>query len=237
MYPADRLRVAPIVSLGRHPTNSNSVVVADLAEDIEMLVHGSEEELRTALFTKGAENRPPLKEVRLNRCPFVAEFQVLSEDNLTRLGFDRAVIEKRARRLQQPALMSKITRLFNEPRPAQVMDEDAALYGGFLDDEDRSRCEDFNRGLVEGDWRDLDYKDKRLPVLASRLKARSFPELLEDDELQHWREFVSAKLNAGDDVPWRTLAQFEAELETAEDAEVRSALEAHAKAVRQTYCL
>ena len=61
MYPKERYRVAPVLSICRHPINANSVIVADLATDIEMLIHGDEADLRKALFTSGAENRPPLK--------------------------------------------------------------------------------------------------------------------------------------------------------------------------------
>ena len=45
IYPRIRSGVAPIISIGRHPTNSNSILVVDLAEDIEPLLTMTPEEI------------------------------------------------------------------------------------------------------------------------------------------------------------------------------------------------
>ncbi len=218
MYPRHRFGVAPIMSVCRHPTNSNSVVVIDLAEDIEPLIDGSEAELKKALFTAGAEWRPPLKEVRINRCPFVADFSVLTDENIERLEIDQKAIQKRARRLKSPGLLQKIYRLYEQPRPPKSVDVDAALYDGFLQDDDRSRCRAFHEGVAAGQWPQLDYRDKRLTKLVSRLKARSFAERQSPEEVARWQEFVRSKLQPEGDVPWRTLERFHRELDELAEA-------------------
>lgn len=240
MYPKERYRVAPVLSICRHPINANSVIVADLATDIEMLIHGDEADLRKAMFTAGAENRPPLKEIRTNRCPFVADLSVLTPANIERAKIDLGLVNSRKRRLAQPAVLQKIARLFQDPKTTKAEDVEASLYDKFLLDEDRSRCDAFISGVAAGDWPLLDFRDKRLNKLVSRLKARSFPHLLQPDEAGEWSDFVREKLTA-DKASWRTVAAFEAELSTIRNEgvapELVAQLEDHLRGLRERYRL
>ena len=240
MYPKERYRVAPILPIARHPTNSNSVIVVDLGEDIEMLIHEDESKLRSNLFTAGAVDRPPLKEIRINRCPFVADFAVLTEDNLERAKIDTALVEARARRLRQASVKQRIVNVYREPREQKSADVDAALYDGFLQDDDRRRAVSFTADLNQGLWRDMDYNDRRLLVLAERLKARSFASMMSDEERQSWLEFVRAKLATADS-PWRNYAQYSAELDTLSDigehGELVEQLREHGDAIARRYAL
>jgi exodeoxyribonuclease-1 len=243
MYPRTRYGVAPVLAMARHPSNSNSIIVVDLAEDIEMLLQASADELATNLFTAGNVDRPPLKEIRINRCPFVAPIDVLNEENTDRLGIDLGLVHERARRLKQPGVREKIARVYNRPRAQAATDPDAALYDGFLHDSDRSRCRQLHEELVQGRWQDLDYQDPRLGVLAQRMKARSFNGLLDDGDLAQWREFVVAKLEGEGD--WRNLKQYEAKVTEllgdqnvpAEKYELLTQLAEHSADIRQRYQL
>jgi len=201
-----------VVSVCRHPRNSNSIVVADLSQDVEPLLSWSAERIREGLFTRGAAVRPPLKEIRVNRCPFVAELGVLTAENWSRLGFDPKQIKERQRRVAAPAIAKKVAQAFAGQAPEPAPDVDAALYEGFLQDEDRRRCDTFASELSDGKWLDLDYVDPRLAGLARRLKARSFPQLLTPAEQEQWREFVSGKLGQVD-APWLSLAGFRTRLD------------------------
>jgi exodeoxyribonuclease I len=241
MYPRERFGTAPVVSVCRHPVNANSVIVADLACDVELLLQGSVEEIREGLYRPNNPARPPLKEVRINRCPFIADIQVLNDENWSRLGFDRKTILERQRRLRQPGLAQKLMRVFAAPRPESVVDVEGALYAGFLGDADRSRCETLQQSLEAGQWQDLDFSDKRLAELARRLKARSFPHLMSERERADWEEFVRDKLRA-EDAPWRDLASYRrrlGELMTErgpEDPLIRD-LSAHAERLERDYHL
>ena len=144
MYPRARFGVGPIVSIAHHPTNSNSIIVADLAEDIEPLLSWSAEDIAQNLFNRDAEIRPGLKEIRINRCPFVAPVQVLSEENVSRLSLDMNLIKQRAKQLQQAGLAQKIANVYRQQQALEKSDPDAALYEGFLQDEDRTRCQYFS---------------------------------------------------------------------------------------------
>jgi exodeoxyribonuclease-1 len=205
MYPRTQFSSAPVVSVGRHPKNSNSVIVADLSQDVEPLISWSEDRIRESLFAKNPEIRPPLKEIRINRCPFVAGIEVLTDENWSRIGFDKRQIKERQRRLAKPGIARKLMRVYGERRQDAAVDVEAALYDAFLQDQDRNRCVSFAREVEAGNWVDLDYVDGRLPPLVQRLKARSFAERLSEAERQEWHEFVRDKLTAAD-APWLTLS-------------------------------
>jgi exodeoxyribonuclease I len=212
MYPRERFGTAPVMSVCRHPTNSNAIVVADLSQDVEPLLEWPEERIREALFRPGNSERPPLKEIRLNRCPFVAGIEVLDEENWARLGFDRREIKERHRRLRQPGIAPKLMRVYGRRPTEPPADAEAALYAGFIGDADRSRCDALQRALAEDRWQDLDFADERLRVLAGRLKARSFSHLLSHEELADWRAFVRDKITA-ESAPWLTLPRLRERIE------------------------
>ena len=147
IYPRARFGVAPVISLARHPTNNNAVIVADLAEDIDSLVSMTSEQIKSRLYSKDFEDRLPLREIRINRCPFVVGFDVLTPENIDRLEIDMKIVEDRAKKLRQPGVGQKIASAFEHPNREANTDVDAALYEGFLQDEDRSRCLSFHQAL------------------------------------------------------------------------------------------
>ena len=211
IYPRARFGVAPVVSLARHPTNNNAVIVADLAEDIDSLISMTSEEIKSRLYSKDFEDRLPLREIRINRCPFVVGFDVLTSENIKRLKIDMRIVEDRAKKLRQPGVGQKIASAFEQPDRDPNTDVDTALYEGFLQDEDRARCSSFHQALEKGDYPMLDFKDKRLTVLLERLKMRSFAEFASDQEKQDWSDWVRQKLLAeGDHL---NLKKFRVEIE------------------------
>ncbi len=243
LYPRTRSGVGPIISLARHPTNANSLIVVDLAEDIEPLLRMRSEEIAAKLFTADPAERPPLRELRINRCPFVAPLEVVADADAARLGLDLKQIKARARRLQQPGLADKIANAYRHRDLPASTDPDAGLYDRFLLDEDRSRCQSLHTTLAEGRWQDMDFADQRLRVLAQRMKARSYPALLEADEQSNWQQFVASKLTQAGD--WQTLAEFESRLQALAAAEHNSpaaqallgSLAEHAVDIRTRYRL
>ena len=211
MYPRHRFGVAPILPIAAHPSNSNSVIVVDLAEDVEDLLSDSAESLKEKLFTAGHPERPPLKEIRLNRCPFIAPLEVLNEENLDRLQINMRDVKERARRLKQPGLAMKIAATYQQPRPKAETDPDAALYDAFLAETDRSRCRDFHDHLETRGFRHMDFEDTRLQRLSQRLKARSFAAMLEPEEAAGWQDFVVTKLES--EGGWLNINTYEQRLE------------------------
>ena len=178
----------------------------------------------------------------MNRCPFVAPIEVLNEENIERLQIDMKTIKARARKMKQPGLADKIARAYSMNSHGSNSDPDASLYDGFLQDDDRSRCDALHEQLRIGRWQDLDYRDKRLGTLARRMKARSFPSMLEAGEIEDWSAYVRNKLEGDGD--WLNLPNFEASVgemlaaaQTEEEHSVLSALVAHAQDLRMRYQL
>ncbi|MCZ6887132.1 MAG: exodeoxyribonuclease I, partial [Gammaproteobacteria bacterium] len=83
MYSNTRFCLAPVMSVAQHPEIDNSVIVADLSVDVSNLIERSVDELREMLFTSESEERPGLKAVRFNRCPFVGPIKVVRQQDAT----------------------------------------------------------------------------------------------------------------------------------------------------------
>jgi len=215
MYPHSQSNLAPVISLARHPLNNNSYLVADLSQNIEPLLNWGVDELREALFSSGGHQRPPLKEIRINRCPFLSGANVLRSQDLARLDLSIAKLTDRQEQLLKANVGKKIAQVYaRQPSPAPA-DVDAALYEGFLGDADRAACEDFQSSLVNGVWpQSISFKDDRLRELSFRLKARCFPHLLTETEQHRWSEFVSEKLSSPN-AAWLTLPKAREQLDEA----------------------
>ena len=227
-YANERHCAAPVVSAAAHPEIGNRLIVVDLSRDVSALIDCDSDELAARLFARSADTataadaeRPPLKAVALNRCPFIAPIGVVRRDDAKRLGFDLDVVRQRARLLADtPNLAEKIADVYrrDDYRAATPNAEDAelALYDGFFDDDDRRRMERLRAALAtcrEAAW-EIAFRpnDKRLAVLAERLKARLHPASLNADEQQHWRTHVRRCLDDGlGERP--SLAAFRAEVE------------------------
>jgi exonuclease I len=97
--------------------------------------------------------------------------------------------------------------------------------------------------LKAGRWQDLDFRDKRLHTLAARMKARSYPALLDEAEQKQWRNFVITKLEGEGD--WLNLRDYEALIEqltsqpelSAEQHQIMQKLAAHGADLRARYGL
>ena len=212
MYPRQQSALAPIVSVARHPKNNSSIIVVDLSKDIRPLLEWDVDKLQENLFSSDVDQRPPLKEVRINRCPFISGANVLRPQDLTRLNLRMGQVEERKRALKKANIGRKIAQVYGGPGPAPSPDVDAALYDGFFNDNDKARCDDFQQSLLNGVWpENVNFEDPRLSELGFRLKARCFPHLLTENEQSRWMEFVRDKLSARD-APWLTLDRARMEL-------------------------
>ena len=169
------------------------------------------EEIKARLYSSDFDERLPIREIRINRCPFVVGFDVLTSENIERLNIDLKSVEDRAKMLRQPGIGQKVANAFDQSGGIINSDPDAALYDGFLQDEDRSRCLSFHEERRKGEFPELDFRDKRLPVLLDRLKMRSFSEYASDDEKKEWTSWVRQKLLA--DGEHLSLQKFNSEIE------------------------
>ena len=203
-FPNSRFCAAPVASVAPHPEIDTRMIVADLAGDIAPLLEWSAAEIAERLFADelpAGEERPPLKVVVMNRCPFLAPINVVRAGEARRLQIDLAEVEDKRRALasRQPELATKIADVYR-PREERALAEDPelALYDGFSGDADRFAMKRLGR-VLEGDepWPDFQPRDKRLTVLAERLKARLRPDELSAGERNRWLEHVRRCMDDG----------------------------------------
>ena len=199
----ERLCAAPVVSVAEHPEIRNRVVVADLSRDIDMLLDCDAEELKRRIFGTDLaddEERAPVKEVVLNRCPFVAPIEVVRSADAERLSFDFDIIEKRRQTLASvPDLATRIGAAYRrEPPASRTEDAEFALFDRFIDDVDKPALDTLRTALATGaPWPAFRSEDARLETLALRLKARLRPAELDVHEEAGWRDHVRGCLEGG----------------------------------------
>jgi exodeoxyribonuclease-1 len=220
-YPAARLCAAAVLPLARHPSIDSRMLVFDLDGDPGLLLDLDVETIAARLYARRedlaeGEQRVPLKEVHLNRCPALVAWNHLRPGDFERLGIDRAVAESRARRLRgvADALAEKVRRVFALQAARPPSDADASLYDGFLPDGDRRRCT-----LVRATppqrlgERDFGFEDPRLVELLFRYRARNWPETLSAPERDRWDYWRRRRLAPGSGLADPDLGGFQAEMD------------------------
>ena len=202
-YANERQCAAPVVALARHPQIDTRLIVADLSQDIAALIEEDAAELRARLFASEDQrqgDRPPLKAVVLNRCPFLAPIRAVRTADAARLEWDLHAVEQRRRTLaaaEDLALkVAEIYQVEDERVPAE--DAELALYDGFLDDADRRDGDRVRQALAgNAPWPHFAPRDERLRVLGVRLKARLRGNELHPSERESWQRHVRRCLRDG----------------------------------------
>ncbi|MGE8318279.1 MAG: exodeoxyribonuclease I [Comamonas sp.] len=204
MFPVERGCLAVMWPLAQHPTNKNEIIAWDLAQDPSGLASITADELRLRLFTSAADlpegvTRLPIKSVHLNKSPMVVgNLRTLSDAQAARWGIDLEQCSRHAEAAQAlPDLSALWSAVYHRPAPDAV-DVDQDLYGGFIGQGDRRRL----LQLAALHPQELavarpGFDDERLPELLWRYRARNFPQTLNADEQQRWREHCAAVLIDG----------------------------------------
>ena len=158
---------------------------------------------------------PTVKELKYNHCPAVAPLGVLEQgDGWQKIGLTKEQIEKnKTALLAHPDFIEKM-RSQNEERPEfpPAVDSESALYDGFLDPSDKTRC-DAVRVAKLNDLADFhpDFHDPRLPDLLLHYKARNFERSLTESEHQKWEEYRLARIKAKQNEYIKAIQQLAAE--------------------------
>jgi len=219
-FPAHRLCAAPILPLARHPHIDSRVLVFDLAQDPEALLRMDADAIADRLYTPAAdlpegESRIALKEVHLNKCPALIEWEHLRAPDLLRLGIDPAETQRRASliRAAGPALVEKVRRVFSRERNRTPSDVDASLYDGFIGDGDKRLLRDVRITPPDAlGTRTFAFKDPRLPELLFRYRARNWPDTLSIEERTRWDDYRRLRLHSDSGLSEHSFVDFDAEL-------------------------
>jgi len=207
MYGSDYGNTRMVVPIAAHPTNKNSVIVFDLAQDPKLLLDLGAKTLRERLYTsiddlpKGVE-RPALKQLFVNKCPVIAPTSTLTGEAAKRLNIDLMVSKQNRQTLlaARKEIQQKIAKIF-EPREFEpISDPDLMIYaGGFFHDKDKALMNTIHNtdpeALGTQTWA---FNDKRLPEMLFRYRARNYPETLNADEQAQWLEHCRARLIEGE---------------------------------------
>jgi exodeoxyribonuclease-1 len=220
-FPAARMSSAPVVPIARHPQIDSRVIVFDLDQDPEALLTLSPEDIADHLYTPSADLpegavRVALKEIHVNRCPSVVQWEHLREPDFARLSIDRAKSEARAQQLRDagPELAEKVRRVYSAVRAREERgDVDGSIYNGFLGDGDKRKFATV-RSLPPGALAShaFDFKDARLDELLFRYRARNFPETLDAADRARWDDYRRARLTRDADLSEYTFDSFFAEI-------------------------
>ena len=193
-YPARLGCIAAVLPLAMNPRNRNSVIVYDPRVDPELLLSLSADELRERLYIRSEDlpqgvERIPLKEIHLNKAPVVVPMNTLTDVARDEWRMDAATEQRHLQVLLQhrAALQDKLAAVFAERDFPSRDDPDLDLYGGFLSDADRRRCEQVRATAPE----DLacphpGFDAPKLETLLFRYRARNWPETLSAAEREHW---------------------------------------------------
>ena len=221
MYGSDHGNTRLVVPVAAHPTNGNSIIVFDLAQDPALLLDLGTKTLLERLYTANEDlpegvERPQIKQLLINKCPVIAPTSTLTGDTAKRLRIDLITCKRNRQTLinSRKAIQQKIAKLF-EPREFDpVTDPDLMIYaGGFFNGTDKALM----NAIHDSDPQEVgtqswSFVDKRLPEMLFRYRARNYPETLSADEQAQWLEHCHARLIDGESGHF-TFSDFRTEIE------------------------
>ena len=174
--------------------DSGSVYAFDLSYDPRICFDTEDK----ALLAKGSTSKKAVHRFRANASPFVVRFDISAplsakgRAELTQMGLDLETLQRHYTILEKnrSSYYQRVTDAF-ETRWADNndVDVDVALFsGGFIPNVDRRQLE---RILASTDaparWEHFKFRDRRLPELVFRFRARNFPESLSREDAARWR--------------------------------------------------
>jgi len=197
MYSSEICNTAMVYPIGQHPNNKNGIIAYDLRYSPDALIKQSAEEIIERLYTPRDElpegvERIALKTIHINKCPVIAPLNTLDEASAARTNIDR---EQHLKHLEQLKNMTDITEKLNQiynHNPFEVEnDPDKSLYsGGFFSPEDKQRMDQIRHlNADELVTAEFNFKDKRLPEMLFRYRARNYPHSLTENEKKQWDEY------------------------------------------------
>ena len=207
MYGSDQGSTRLVVPVAAHPTNSNSIIVFDLAQNPSMLLELGAKTLQERLYTANQDlregvERPALKQVLINKCPVIAPTSTLTGDAAKRLRIDLITGMRNRQTLiqERKTIRQKLAKVFESRDFEPVTDPDLMIYsGGFFNDSDKALMNTVHKTdaqqLGTQSW---NFADKRLAEMLFRYRARNYPETLGADEQSQWLEHCRGRLVDGE---------------------------------------
>ena len=266
---------APVLPVSMLPGRKDSIIAVDLRQDIDMLFDMTASEIRFAYFKSSEEYnskkysleydseqlelfpyfspgfKVPLVELKLNRCPYLAPWQILDDTSAQRLHIDKGLCLERTKKIRQnPELAQKIIAAFSYVRnDPGIQDPDYTIYsGGFWDTNDKSALKLMHEDLSEQEpgrvittYRTRKWNDSRIPEMLYRLAARNWLESLTNEEQKKWKSFCAGRIlcpvleNTLDYTKYRRIIRDIARIATHDEKVLLRKLLAYGRSVKR-YC-
>ena len=205
MFPASQGCISPIVPLITHPVNKNEVICYDLRHDPSAMLIMSVDDIIDHLYKPRAmrdesHQHIALKGIHINKSPAVSPANTLTAELAERWQIDWNDIEINKQKLiADETLIPRLQDMYSRVREMPKSDPDSALYSGFISSEDRKLCNQVLTSSPEklSTWTP-EFRSTRLQTLYFRYRARNWPETLEPQEQQKWKQFCQARLIDGE---------------------------------------
>ena len=206
-FPASNGCLSPVMPIAPHPSNKNAVIVYDLRVDPTPLLELSPDDIYERIFTPTADlpedtPRVALKGVHLNKCPVLAPFEMMRDAEAERLHLDVKQCRRNWKAIHDrlAEVEAKATAVFDAHSFEPDGDAEAALYDGFVGNDDRKLADQVRRtsaaDLAAGA---IVFKDNRLNELLFRYRARHYPDTLVDAERDDWNNWLAKRLEFAPD--------------------------------------
>lgn len=176
-----------IVPITPHAKNENTIVCFDLSQDVTPLLCAKSEDIYRT---------PGIMKVAVNKVPFLSEMNALDEGGYNRLGIDFQECMERYNTIlfNRPLLIEKI-RANDSDSYETADDPDYAIYSKFFTDHDKRLFAVIRSTPPEQRLSlNLDFEDPRCPQMLWRHVCRSYPTLLDSENLKKWKSFASTRL-------------------------------------------
>ncbi len=217
MYPSTIGNTSVVYPIAPHPTNKNGVIVFDLRYSPQPLNDLSTDEIIERLYTPTSElpegvERIPLKTIHINKCPVIAPLNTLDDTAIQLTKINKQDYLKHLSILKDiPKLKKKLDKIYSHNPFEPETDPDKNLYsGGFFSPDDRNRMNDLrDLNPKELAAADFNFKDKRIPEMLFRYRARNYPESLTTEERQKWNDYRRNKFTDASDDKAMTIEKFD----------------------------
>lgn len=176
-----------IVPISPKPDQDNCILCFNLQRDPAELFAADENNVYKA---------PGVLKLAINRSPFLAPVNALSKEDYDRLGINYTVCMTHYNQIMH-ALPNLIVKLRNSGNVVHdvLEDPDCAIYSKFFTDYDKTLFKMVRQAPPEQRI-DLHFKfmDERCPQMLWRHVCRNYPEVLDEENLEKWKNFAATRL-------------------------------------------
>ncbi len=215
--PATRGCTTLVLPICTHPRVPAQTLCLDLMSDPAIVLDSSIEELQDSLFTPAADlpegmERPGIKGIAANKCPFIAPVSVLKGVDQERIKLDQGRCDQNLQILLKHSaeIADKLSNLFAESTYPESDDPDQMIYsGGFFSSLDKLQLENIHQlSPTELASTEFKFQDNRLAELLFRYRSRNYPDTLNADEQVLWDKFRKQRILQADHGNQMNLEQY-----------------------------